>query len=185
MDKNIISIKQLTTPLGLMYMGATKDGLCLLDFCDGPKLENTFKQLIKCYNATLIHIDEKRNSDNPPIHNPHLTQTEHELKDYFTGQRQQFSVALDIKGTVFQQKVWHALMTIPYGETCSYQAQAKHIEQPKAVRAVANTNGMNRISIIIPCHRVIGANGTLTGYTGGLWRKAWLLEHEKNHTTEE
>jgi len=98
--------------------------------------------------------------------------------EYFDGVRQEFTVPLDIPGTEFQLKVWEQLRKIPYGKTVSYKQQAILINKPESVRAVANSNGHNRISIIIPCHRVIGSDGTLTGYGGGLWRKKWLLEHE-------
>lgn len=102
-----------------------------------------------------------------------------ELDEYFKGDRKNFDVKLIIKGTEFQNKVWNKLLLIPYGETASYRDIAIQIDNVKAVRAVGSANGKNAISIIIPCHRVIGANGTLTGYAGGVWRKEWLLEHEK------
>ncbi|MDF7671235.1 methylated-DNA--[protein]-cysteine S-methyltransferase [Orbaceae bacterium ESL0721] len=176
LNKDLIHIKQLDTPIGVMYAGATDRGLSFLEFIDSPKFDLELKHLLKY--ATLIDTDGLDN-DNLPIINRHLIQTEKELKEYFSGERRQFSIALDTKGTFFQQKVWNALMTIPYGKTRSYKDQAVDIDHPKAVRAVANANGMNLISIIIPCHRVIGSNGKLTGYAGGLWRKEWLLEHEK------
>lgn len=111
-------------------------------------------------------------------HHPLLLKTEQQLNDYFAGNRKKFSLPLDFKGTEFQKKVWHALMTIPFGETRSYGQIAKQIGHPKAVRAVGAANGCNPISIIAPCHRVIGANGTLTGYGGGLEKKAFLLALE-------
>lgn len=86
-------------------------------------------------------------------------------------------------GTEFQNAVWKTLLKIPYGTTWSYKEEAERLGSPKSVRAVANANGQNRISIIVPCHRVIGSNGTLTGYGGGLWRKKWLLEHEAKHSS--
>lgn len=101
-----------------------------------------------------------------------------ELREYFAGGRRQFDVALHTPSTPFQAAVWAALQQIPYGETVSYREQAERIGKPTAVRAVANANGQNRVSVIIPCHRVIGADGSLTGYGGGLQRKQWLLEHE-------
>ncbi|MDM8519970.1 methylated-DNA--[protein]-cysteine S-methyltransferase [Anaerolineales bacterium HSG6] len=102
-----------------------------------------------------------------------------ELAEYFTGSRQQFSVALAPQGTPFQQSVWQALLDIPFGQTSTYLAVSKQINNEKAIRAVGQANGRNPIGIIIPCHRVIGSDRTLTGYGGGLWRKKWLLEHEK------
>lgn len=101
-----------------------------------------------------------------------------QLNDYFAGDLQDFDVAIRASGTAFQQTVWKALASIPYGETVSYKCIAENIDSPKAVRAVGLANGKNPISIIVPCHRVIGANGKLTGYGGGLPRKQWLLAHE-------
>ncbi|MCL4156387.1 UNVERIFIED_CONTAM: hypothetical protein GTU68_053483, partial [Idotea baltica] len=114
-----------------------------------------------------------------PGNNPHLSQLELELKEYFNGYRKKFTVALHTPGTDFQKKAWKALGDIPYGETRSYQQQAIRIDNPTAVRAVASANGFNRISIIIPCHRVIGKDGSLTGYGGGLEKKKWLLDFER------
>ena len=108
-----------------------------------------------------------------------LDQAEKELKEYFAGERVEFEVALDAAGTEFQCAVWMALRAIPFGEVVSYQHIAEQIDNPKAVRAVGLANGANPISIIVPCHRVIGASGKLTGYGGGLERKRTLLVHEK------
>ena len=101
-----------------------------------------------------------------------------QLQAYFAGNLQQFSLPLAAGGTAFQQQVWQALTTVPYGKTASYGDIAKAINNPKGVRAVGLANGKNPIGIIVPCHRVIGANGTLTGYAGGVDKKAWLLVHE-------
>lgn len=101
-----------------------------------------------------------------------------QLKAYFAGELSQFDLPLKASGTAFQETVWQLLTTIPYGETVSYKRIAERIQAPKAVRAVGLANGKNPISIIIPCHRVIGANGKLVGYGGGLHRKQWLLAHE-------
>lgn len=108
-----------------------------------------------------------------------LDQAEGELKAYFAGERHQFSVPHCPQGTPFQTQVWHALCTIPYGKTCSYATIAKHIGNPNAVRAVGAANGRNPLPIIVPCHRVIGSNGTLTGFAGGLAIKAHLLSLEQ------
>jgi methylated-DNA-[protein]-cysteine S-methyltransferase len=105
-----------------------------------------------------------------------------QLAEYFAGQRQQFSVALNAAGTPFQRRVWAALREIPYGETTSYGKTAAAIGSPDAARAVGLANGQNPISIIVPCHRVVGANGSLTGYGGGLDAKRWLLAHEAGNT---
>ena len=101
-----------------------------------------------------------------------------QLKEYFEGSRTEFTLNLNPKGTDFQKKVWEELLTIPFGGTTSYLKQTLALGNEKAIRAVAAANGKNPIWIIIPCHRVIGSNGSLTGYAGGLWRKKWLLEHE-------
>ncbi|MZP30696.1 methylated-DNA--[protein]-cysteine S-methyltransferase [Heliobacterium undosum] len=102
-----------------------------------------------------------------------------QLDEYFQGARQSFSLALALQGTAFQRRVWEALAAIPFGETRSYREIAEAIGNPKAVRAVGGANHNNPVGIIVPCHRVIGSDGSLTGYGGGLWRKEWLLNHEK------
>lgn len=101
-----------------------------------------------------------------------------QLNDYFVGKRTDFDFKLNPKGTDFQQKVWSTLLEIPYGKTRTYLEQSKILGDVKAIRAVASANGKNPLWIVVPCHRVIGTNGSLTGYAGGLWRKKWLLEHE-------
>jgi methylated-DNA-[protein]-cysteine S-methyltransferase len=116
----------------------------------------------------------------PDHGDPILLQTEHQLQEYFTGRRTTFSVPLDFTGTEFQKRVWSALLTIPFGETRSYAQIAEQIGCPAAVRAVGAANGRNPISIIAPCHRVVGSNGKLTGFAGGLATKARLLAHERH-----
>jgi len=101
-----------------------------------------------------------------------------QLQEYFDGKRTKFTFTLNPKGTDFQQKVWKALLEIPYGKTTSYMDLTKKLGDVKAIRAVASANGKNPLWIVVPCHRVIGSDGSLTGYAGGLWRKKWLLEHE-------
>jgi methylated-DNA-[protein]-cysteine S-methyltransferase len=101
-----------------------------------------------------------------------------QLNEYFEGKRNDFTFKLNPKGTDFQKKVWKELLEIPYGETRTYTEQSKTLGNVKAIRAVASANGKNHLWIVVPCHRVIGTNGSLTGYAGGLWRKKWLLEHE-------
>ena len=101
-----------------------------------------------------------------------------QLQEYFKGERNYFDFKLNPKGTDFQQKVWQELLNIPYGKTMSYMDLSKKLGDVKAIRAVASANGKNPLWIIVPCHRVIGTDGSLTGYAGGLWRKKWLLEHE-------
>ena len=111
---------------------------------------------------------------------PVLRQAAHELTEYFYGERTEFDVPLGPRGTAFQLAAWEALRTIPYGETVSYGEQAKRLGDPGKARAVGAANGRNPIPIIVPCHRVIGSNGHLTGFGGGIESKAWLLDHEKS-----
>ena len=101
-----------------------------------------------------------------------------QLQEYFIGKRTEFTFKLNPKGTEFQKKVWQELLQIPFGKTCSYLELSKKLGDVKAIRAVASANGKNPLWIVVPCHRVIGTDGSLTGYAGGLWRKKWLLEHE-------
>lgn len=160
--------KTFLTPLGEVLSLATEDAIYLLEFSDQKNLNTALEKIQKQLNTKI-------SSRQVPL----FVQLEDELNEYFSGSRLTFTVPLAMQGTVFQQKVWHVLQTIPYGQTVSYLEQAKALDSPSSVRAVANANGRNLISIIIPCHRVIGNNGHLTGYAGGLWRKQWLLNHEK------
>ncbi len=169
--QQIIDLKRIETPLGTMYACAVEQGICLLEFTDRKMLETEFKYLAKVLNATIVQGD-----------NPHFSLLEEQLKEYFDGKRKDFTIPLFTPGSDFQNGVWQALGEIPYGETKSYKQQAIYIGKPEAVRAVANANGMNKISILIPCHRVIGADGSLTGYGGGIWRKKWLLDFEKQNS---
>ena len=107
-----------------------------------------------------------------------------QLQDYFEKKRTSFDFKINLKGTEFQQKAWKGLLEIPFGKTMSYMELSKNMGDAKAIRAVASANGKNPLWIVVPCHRVIGADGSLTGYAGGLWRKKWLLEHE-NPTTQQ
>lgn len=167
-NHNVIDIGRIETPAGPMICGAGSDGICLLEFTDRRMLETEITELAKRLNATPV-----------PGTNPFIDQTRQELHEYFEGERSRFTVPLMITGTPFQKKVWEQLRMIPYGVTRSYKDQAQAIGKPKAVRAVANANGMNKIAIIIPCHRIIGSDGKLTGYGGGLWRKKLLLDLEQ------
>ena len=137
------------------------------------EIEGTEKAITKVNFSDKKKI--KSDSNLPPILKKCLKQ----LDEYFKGKRQNFSLELHLEGTDFQKKVWEQLQRIPYGETASYKDVAVAIGNEKAVRAVGGANGMNNIAIIIPCHRVIGADGNLVGFGGGLWRKVWLLNHEK------
>jgi len=165
--ENLILISRLTTPIGPMFICATKEGVCLLEFVERRMLETEFRDLQKLLNAQIITGE-----------NEHIIQAKKEVNEYFKGERKHFDVKLNTPGTVFQNTVWDYLKEIPFGETITYKGQAENIKNPKAIRAVASANGNNRIAIIIPCHRVIGSNGQLTGYAGGIERKRWLLEHE-------
>ncbi len=167
--QQVIDLCRLETPLGTMFACATVEGICLLEFTDRKMLETEFKALARQLNATILQGD-----------NPHFLSLKQQLSEYFNGSRRVFTVPLFMPGSPFQQEVWKNLQAIPYGTTRSYIEQAMVLKKPEAVRAVANANGMNRISILVPCHRVIGADGSLTGYGGGLWRKKWLLELEQS-----
>jgi AraC family transcriptional regulator of adaptative response/methylated-DNA-[protein]-cysteine methyltransferase len=126
----------------------------------------------------LVRLVDRWNCTFAPGSSTVNTQLTEELDAYFAGSLRTFSVPLVAEGTAFQEKVWEELRAIPYGQTCSYRDLAQKIRKPEAVRAVGRANGDNRIAIIIPCHRVIGSDGSLTGYGGGLWRKRWLLRNE-------
>jgi AraC family transcriptional regulator of adaptative response/methylated-DNA-[protein]-cysteine methyltransferase len=166
----IISVTRILTPLGPMFAGATEDGLCLLEFTDRRMLETQMNRLRKLLHAQII-----------PGENKHFVILNKQLDEYFAGKRKQFDIPLVFPGTDFQISVWQTLQKIPYGKTWSYEKQAMIMGKPKTIRAVARANGDNRISIIIPCHRVIGKNDLLTGYGGGLLRKKYLLELEGNN----
>lgn len=166
-NQNVINIIRFPTPLGPMFACATERGLCLLEFTDRRMVESEFKDLCKRLKAVIL-----------PGENGHLDLAQREIAEYFDGKRREFTVSLDTPGTEFQQMAWQALQDIKFGETRSYKQQAEFIGRPKAVRAVGTANGMNRISIIVPCHRVIGSDGNLTGYGGGLARKQYLLALE-------
>ena len=113
-----------------------------------------------------------------------LQETVSQLNDYFEGKRTAFTFKMNPSGTEFQRKVWQALLEIPFGKTMSYLELSKKLGDVKAIRAVASANGKNSLWIVVPCHRVIGTDGSLTGYAGGLWRKKWLLEHENPSTQQ-
>lgn len=162
-----LAARWLTTPLGPMVAVASDNGLGLLEFLDRRMLETNFRVLRERVGRPIA-----------PASHPFLDQIERELAEYFEGRRRTFEVPLHRAGTPFQMKVWEGLSAIPYGVTCSYQELAKVIGQPTAVRAVAKANGDNRLAIVIPCHRVIGADGSLTGYGGGVDRKERLLAIE-------
>ncbi len=125
--------------------------------------------------TSLYFVEERREGG---IASPVIERAIGQIDEYFAGQRRTFDLPLELIGTEFQQQVWRELLAIPYGETATYQAIADRLGNPRAVRAVGAANGRNPISIVVPCHRVIGGDGRLVGYGGGLWRKEWLLRHE-------
>ncbi len=158
----------LRTPLGPMIAGATERGLCLLEFTDRRMLEAQLETLGRRLHTPLV-----------PGENTHLRQAKTELDEYFAGRRRAFEVPLHVSGTPFQERVWHELALIPYGATRTYADIARALGAPRAVRAVGQANGRNRIAIVLPCHRVVNVGGKLGGYGGGLWRKQRLLALEQ------
>jgi len=168
-EKNPMYVNRISTPLGPMLICANDDGLHLLEFVDRRMLETQIKRVSKYTKCFFV-----------PGEHALMQETEKQLKQYFSGERKIFNLAVNLRGTKFQEQVWQALLTIPYGETRSYAQQAKNIGNAKAVRAVGTANGDNRFAIIVPCHRVVGTNGKLTGYGGGLWRKERLLKLEQS-----
>lgn len=129
------------------------------------------------YGISKIHVLNEETEISTKIPQE-LKEAVSQLQDYFNGKKTDFSFKINPSGTDFQQKVWQELLNIPFGKTCSYLELSKKLGDVKAIRAVASANGKNPLWIVVPCHRVIGSDGSLTGYAGGLWRKKWLLEHE-------
>jgi len=165
-----VVVAPIPTPLGTMLAGATDGALCLLEFADRRMLEAQLRRLQHRLACAIV-----------PGRNDVIGRTAEELEGYFAGRLRAFGVPLTTPGTPFQQEVWRRLRAIPYGATLSYAELAREVGRPRAVRAVARANGDNRLAILIPCHRVVGADGALTGYGGGLWRKRRLLELESAH----
>lgn len=159
--------RRLDTPLGPMVAIASDGALRLLEFADRRGLPGQRKALAR------LTPGEPRVGDNDV-----LRRVAQQLGEYFDRGRRAFDLPLELAGSAFQREAWGALLRIPYGETRSYAQQAALLERPDAVRAVARANGENRLAIVVPCHRVVGADGRLTGYGGGLDRKRWLLDHE-------
>lgn len=167
-----VAVQVIESPLGALLAAAAAEGLLYLEFVEEGEFDRSKAELTKRFGE----LDVGGVSD-------YLALLRLELAEYFARARRSFSVALAPRGTVFQLLVWRSLLEIPYGKTISYSALAQRIGRPNAVRAVARANGANPISILIPCHRVIGANGSLTGYGGGLWRKQQLLELESRYNS--
>jgi AraC family transcriptional regulator of adaptative response/methylated-DNA-[protein]-cysteine methyltransferase len=158
----------IETPLGRMVAVAQADGIALLDFIDRKGLPAAIQRLTERHRAAIA-----------PGEHPHLAQLKRELDEYFRGTRREFAVSLAPNGSAFERRAWDYLRQIPFGQTRSYGQQASAIGATSGARAVGRANGMNYLSIVIPCHRVVASNGDLTGYGGGLARKRWLLDHEQ------
>ncbi len=154
----IMETAYIKTPLGIAKIMGDEDGISVISILDEGEI-----------SATIPVV---------------LQEAVFQLNDYFKGKRTDFAFKLNLSGTDFQQKVWKGLLEIPFGKTMSYLELSKKLGDVKAIRAVASANGKNPLWIVVPCHRVIGTDGSLTGYAGGLWRKKWLLEHE-NPTTQQ
>lgn len=168
-----LSAAWLSTPLGPMLAIASENGLTLLEFVDRRSLATQIDAVRGRTGLAVV-----------PARTPALEQTERELAEYFAGSRRDFSMPLDPQGTAFERAVWERLLAIPYGQVSSYGALAREVGRPGASRAIGRANGSNRLAIVIPCHRVIRSDGTLCGYGGGIERKQWLLDHEREHAGE-
>lgn len=156
------NLQKMESPVGILYLVANEKNLCGVIY---EKMWVTFKEQ---FNDL---VEEE---------NPVTQDTKSQLEEYFAGERKSFELPFEVDGTDFQKKVWMALKDIPFGQTKTYKQQAEWIASPKAVRAVGRTNGLNPLSIVLPCHRVVGSNGSLTGYAGGLEAKEYLLNLEQD-----
>jgi AraC family transcriptional regulator of adaptative response/methylated-DNA-[protein]-cysteine methyltransferase len=161
----------IETPLGPMLAIASDAALEVLEFVDRRALETELRRLRKTLGAVV------------PGDNTILRKTRAQLDEYFAGRRTSFDIPLHQRGSEFQLNVWRALREIPHGETRSYSDIARRVGSPAAVRAIGRVNGQNQIAIVVPCHRVIRADGSLCGYGGGKWRKQWLLDHERTNSS--
>ncbi len=159
------------SPLGQILIVASDEHLYYLDFLDDDSdVDYELEEVSILFSAPLDMFS-----------NTIISNTISELEKYFKGELKKFTIPTKTFGTAFQIRAWEELTNIPYGETISYKQQATNMNNPTATRAVGGANGKNKIAIIIPCHRVLGANKELTGFAGGIWRKKWLLEHEEKH----
>ncbi len=163
-----IRLGWIETPLGPMAAGASEVGVCLLEFSDRRMLEAQLGSLRNRFRLPIV-----------PAESPHFALLRQELASYFRGSLRAFTVPLALRGSAFQERVWRGLLEIPYGETLSYAGLAGKLGVPGAARAVGMANGRNRLAILVPCHRVVNADGNPGGYGGGLWRKRALLDLER------
>lgn len=161
-SRRMIFITKIDTPIGKLTAGSSEEGVCFLEF---ENMKN-----VKKYN------EFKEGENN------HLADLRRELDEYFNGNRKEFTVTLRPEGTRFQKGVWSELIKIPFGSTISYLDLADRLGNRDSIRAAANANAKNPVAIVIPCHRVVGEKGKLTGYAGGLRRKKWLIDHEKKYS---
>lgn len=169
--KQQVNIQYYDSPCGQLVFASVGDELCLCDWNEKPCAERNKRRLVRLLNAELVTASS-----------PILEQTKQELDEYFAGKRKTFDIPLHTVGTDFQKQVWQALLEIPYGETRTYKEIAQRVDNVKGVRAVAQAIGANGMSIIIPCHRVIGTNHSLTGFAGGIEAKRLLLNIESTNT---
>jgi len=160
---------EIATPLRPMLAVASERGICLLEFLDRRAIATELRDLRARFRAAIM-----------PGSNECIERLRAELQEYFRGTLRRFETPLDLGGTSFERCVWSRLLEIPFGDTASYGQVARDVGKPRAVRAVGRANGKNAVAIVVPCHRVIGADGSLWGYGGGLWRKRWLLRHERD-----
>lgn len=163
-----LMVNRILSPLGPMVAAADEKSLYLLEFADRRMLASQLSRLAKRLACAFV-----------PGENEILEQTEREIAEYFDGRRREFTVPVSYPGTEFQRSVWQQLRLVPYGETSTYEAVARAVGNSRAVRAVGRANGANRLAIILPCHRIVRSDGTLSGYGGGVRRKEWLLAHER------
>lgn len=181
MSKQHILTKEIITPIGQMLAAAVEEGILFLEFAENLTLGFDLKKAAHEIRGTFGRSgtpDEKHSGGHTSDGLGHLEQLDAELKEYFSGNRREFTVPVVLTGTDFQKKAWKALMEIPYGTVWSYSRQAQRLGNPKAVRAVGSANAKNRIAVVVPCHRVTAKNGSLGGYAGGIWRKEYLLKLE-------
>ena len=165
---DVATVTWIGTPLGPMVAAATDEGVCLLEYTDPVRLQMQAAQLRTRIASRIVDGDHK-----------HLASLREQLSAYFARTLVQFTLPLVARGTPFEERVWQALLRIPYGQTRSYLEIARELGSPEGQRAVGRANGLNRIAIVIPCHRVVNHGGGLGGYGGGIWRKERLLDLER------